>query len=194
MILSKTLQGPVFFTACLFAAAPLVASVSPNLDARRHSHSSSGQCCERGPTGPTGPAAPEASSSRYSGLTGDIANQAYLPFNQNFVPDDNVQLVGSTGLEVLLSGRYSVNVGVSQEGDIINQLTLVRTREGVATDLATFTTSFTTGQTIWPALFIDADLLAGDILSVANTSGGTITVGADVVGRTTVIQLTRIGN
>lgn len=146
-----------------------------------------------GPTGPTGPAYTDPSTSRYSTVTNTpIANGGFFPFESAFSPDEGFVYNAGT-FTALVAGRYEIAVGVSSANMVSVPITVRRTRSAVVTTLAVIATTEYTNPLIQTPF--DADLLAGDIITVVNTSTSAVNLHTDASGvRSTLIQINRISD
>lgn len=189
------------FACCLAAAPSLVAlddASSSDLEGRRHrSHHRSASSSESGLTGPTGPTGPDfvaASTSRYDTRTyaTSVLAGALFPFAATFSPDEGFSY-NAGALTVFNSGRYAISVGIASHGGPFAPINVVRTTAGgTASTLATISTTDDTSSPLIETAF-NADLTAGDVISVVNASGSFINLSfsAPIV---TLLEMHRIGN
>lgn len=158
---------------------------------------STGATGPTGPTGPTGatgatgPAQATASVIQFSSTNTTVANNANYPFNASLVVSDNITVTNDsngTSFTILIDGRYHISVGAAIQGTAANfaQLNV----NGVNQFLIGVCNQNAIDFPIIPTI-IDLDLVAGDVITLQNTSGD-INLRNDVAAHSTIIEIHRI--
>lgn len=222
----------LLLAGCCLLGAPAFSSASLNdssIEARHSSSSSSAFVCPTGPTGArgatgaTGPAGIQgptgatgtvltAASSRYSSSDSIVIANQPIPFESTIAVSDVNFLYTTPGgtdtLTALVSGRYTVSVGVGMEHTDQNTVTFNLTDPvvGVVNSIsvpATFLFNATTVVIPGPSSVVlinntismftfDLDILEGQQITLTNDSD--FFLRKDSAGRSVILEIHRIGD
>lgn len=135
-----------------------------------------------------------ASTSRFSTSTATIAEGDPMPFDTSFVADDNITYASGV-FTIANNGRYQI--AVAFDGSATDEFTptglLQVNRNGFPIYQVTIGYSNTSGNFPLTAMILDLDLLNGDQVELLNVTGEVMTLVRDNAGRSTWIEMNRIG-